>query len=152
MEISRLNFGCTMQKITTGTTSATLSFSCQSEWLQNPDYSCYSLHLFFKFSILTKVLVGRHPANCFEGNYSQQARPHKGTNPREEKEEPHDGTLHGLRSSRVSELQTCGKDKCKVTLLLCKYTADSRVFMMTRFLCRCWHADAFSSEIRFSQH
>lgn len=68
--------------------------------------------------------MGSHPANCFERNNSQQARAHEGTNPREEEEEPHDGTLHGLGSRRIGKLQTCEKDKCKVMLLVCKYTDD----------------------------
>lgn len=45
---------------------------------------------------LTKVFVGGHPANLLDGDQSQQTGAHEGADPREEKEEPHDGTLHGL--------------------------------------------------------
>lgn len=59
---------------------------------------------------LTKVFMGRHPANCLQGNDSQQSRAYKGANPREEEEEPHDGTLHGLWGCRIGKLQTYNKN------------------------------------------
>lgn len=63
---------------------------------------------------LTKVFVGGHPANTLEGDNGQQTRAHEGADPREEKEEAHDGALHGLGGCRISKLQTCNESCCQI--------------------------------------
>lgn len=60
---------------------------------------------------LTKVFMGRHPADFLEGDDRQQTGAYEGANPGEEEEEPHDGALHGLGGSRISKLQTCITEK-----------------------------------------
>lgn len=55
---------------------------------------------------LTEVFVGRHPADPLERNDGQQTGAHERANPREEKEEPHNCTLHGLGGCRIGKLQT----------------------------------------------
>lgn len=58
---------------------------------------------------LTKVLVRGHPADLLGGDKRQQSRADKGADPGEEKEEAHDGTLHGLGGCGIRKLQTWNK-------------------------------------------
>lgn len=56
---------------------------------------------------VAEVFVGRHPADPLERNDGQQTGAHERANPGEEKEEPHNCTLHGLGGCRIGKLQTC---------------------------------------------
>lgn len=86
-------------------------------------------------SSLTKVSVGWHPANRLEGDNSQQPVAHKGADPREKEEEPHDGALHGLGGCRIGKLQTCiteskGADICWTAVGYVVYKKVETVYML----------------------
>lgn len=63
---------------------------------------------------LTKIYGGRHPANYREGDKSQQSGAHERADPREEKEEPHDGTLHGLWGCRIGKFKACNNNNKQI--------------------------------------